>query len=119
MRRLAASLLAVLALGCTGPEAEPPRSPASPRGQVRAGTPDAVNIAAARERSAPQAFAWRPWGPQAFSEARRDHKLILLDGAAEWCHWCHVMDETTYRDPEIGRVLRERFVTIRVDIDEH
>jgi hypothetical protein len=119
MRRLAAPLFALLALACAGPAAPPPRAPAAPRGQVRAGTPDAVNIAAARTRGAQQAFTWRPWGPEAFAEARRDHKLILLDGAAEWCHWCHVMDETTYRDPEIGRVLRDRFVTIRVDIDEH
>ena len=27
------------------------------------------------------------------------------------------MDETTYADPEIGKILNDRFVTIRVDID--
>lgn len=85
---------------------------------VRAGTPEGVNIAAARERGRERAFTWEPWGPAAFERARREHKFILLDGAAEWCHWCHVMDETTYLDPEIGRILKERFVTIRVDIDE-
>jgi hypothetical protein len=128
-RRLAAPLLAtLLATGCAplaveAPPAKvsprPPGSPGSPRGLVRADTPDAVNIAAARERGRQRLFTWRPWSAEAFAEARRDHKLILLDGAAEWCHWCHVMDETTYRDPEIGRALGERFVTIRVDVDEH
>jgi uncharacterized protein YyaL (SSP411 family) len=86
---------------------------------VREGTPVEVNIAAARERGAVRGFSWRAWSPEAFAEARRDHKPILLDGAAEWCHWCHVMDETSYRDPEVGRVLRERFVAIRIDVDEH
>lgn len=109
-------LLAAVALGCAGAEA-PART--APRGLVRPGTPDAVNIAAARARGAERAFVWRAWGPEAFAEARRDRKLILLDGAAEWCHWCHVMDATTYVDAEIGRILRERFVTIRADVDEH
>jgi len=27
--------------------------------------------------------------------AKRERRFILLDCAAEWCHWCHVMDETT------------------------
>jgi uncharacterized protein YyaL (SSP411 family) len=72
----------------------------------------------ARERAGAQrAFAWATWAPETFERARKENKFILLDGAAEWCHWCHVMDDTTYVDPEVGRVLRERFVAIRVDID--
>src|SRR5262249_38316994 len=39
-------------------------------------------------------------------------------GAAEWCHWCHVMDETTYLDPSVGALIASRFVAVRVDIDE-
>jgi uncharacterized protein YyaL (SSP411 family) len=117
-----ALLASMIALACTHPEvAVPPVAPAAaaPRGMVREGTPAEVNIAAARENGRARGFVWKPWSGEAFAEARRDHKLILLDGAAEWCHWCHVMDETTYRDPEVGRILRERFVTIRVDVDEH
>jgi uncharacterized protein len=98
------------------PADKPPAG--SAHGMVRSGTPDGVNIAAARARGRERAFTWEPWGAAAFERARRERKFILLDGAAEWCHWCHVMDETTYLDPEIGRILKERFVTIRVDIDE-
>src|SRR5205823_4738995 len=87
-------------------------------GIVRAGTPDAVNIAASREQDKRRLFAWSKFDADAFARAKRENKLILLDGAAEWCHWCHVMDETTYLDPEVGAVLRDRFVTIRVDVDE-
>jgi hypothetical protein len=117
--KLAAPLLAVLALSCARVDAPEPRAPAAPRGLERAGTPASVSIAAARGRAGERAFTWHPWSPASFAEAKRDRKLILLDGAAEWCHWCHVMDETTYRDPEVGRVLRERFIAIRVDVDEH
>lgn len=79
--------------------------------------PDSVNIAKARERGGRQQFAWVAWTDENFALAKREHRFILLDCAAEWCHWCHVMDATTYMDPDIGRILSNRFVAIRVDID--
>jgi uncharacterized protein YyaL (SSP411 family) len=60
---------------------------------------------------------WRTWGAEALREARRANKLILLSLSAVWCHWCHVMDETTYSDEEVRRLLNERFIAIRVDVD--
>ncbi len=89
------------------------RSPADGR------VPPEVDIALARARGGVQGFEWVAYGPEAFALAKQQGKLVLLDGAAEWCHWCHVMDATTYRDPEVGRLLRERFVAIRVDVDAH
>ncbi|RKH19274.1 thioredoxin domain-containing protein [Corallococcus praedator] len=90
---------------------------AAPGGHVRAGTPPEVDIVRARALGQTPAFTWEDWGPEAFARAKREGRYILVDGAAEWCHWCHVMDETTYRDTEVGRLLRERFVAIRVDVD--
>ena len=118
-KRLLASILALaFALaGCVSASPAPSAPPA--RGLVRKDTPEEVNIAKARARGRQRAFTWEPYGPLAFERAKRERKFILLDGAAEWCHWCHVMDETTYLDPDIGRALSERFVAIRVDIDEH
>src|SRR5450756_2980647 len=40
-------------------------------------------------------ISWRPWGDGAFTEAREQGRLVLLSISAVWCHWCHVMDETT------------------------
>jgi len=31
------------------------------------------------------------------------------------CYWCHVMDETTYSDPEIVAMLNRAFVPVKVD----
>jgi uncharacterized protein YyaL (SSP411 family) len=62
-------------------------------------------------------IAWRAWGEAAFSEARRDAKPILLSISAVWCHWCHVMDETSYSDPRVITAINERFVPVRVDND--
>lgn len=112
----ALSLALLLALPACAPPAAPPRPRSS--GLVRRGTPDAVNIALARESGRARAFEWADLSPATLERARREGKPILLDGAAEWCHWCHVMDATTYTDPEIGALLRDSFIAIRVDVDE-
>ncbi|HKY50997.1 MAG TPA: DUF255 domain-containing protein [Candidatus Limnocylindria bacterium] len=61
---------------------------------------------------------WRTWGDAAFDEARQHNKPVLLAISAVWCHWCHVMDETSYSVPEIIKVINDRYVPVRVDNDE-
>ncbi|MFY9605510.1 MAG: DUF255 domain-containing protein, partial [Thermoplasmata archaeon] len=61
---------------------------------------------------------WRDWSRDAFDEASKSNRLVLLDLSAVWCHWCHVMDETTYSDPEIVKTINKDFVPVRVDIDK-
>ena len=63
-------------------------------------------------------IAWRAWGDDAFAEARSADKPVLLAISAVWCHWCHVMDETSYSDAEVIRGINERYIPIRVDNDE-
>jgi len=65
-----------------------------------------------------QPIRWHEWGEEAFEEAKRENKPILLDIGAVWCHWCHVMDRESYDDPEVAQLVNERFVAIKVDRDE-
>ena len=60
---------------------------------------------------------WQKWDPALFERAAREDKYILLHMAAVWCHWCHVMEGTTYRDPEIQKTILEKFIPVRVDQD--
>lgn len=62
-------------------------------------------------------IAWRHWGEEAFAEAQREEKLVLLSISAVWCHWCHVMDETTYSDPGVIEMINRDFLPVRVDSD--
>ncbi len=73
-------------------------------------------LAGARAGAA-EAIAWQPWSDAAFAAAKRDHKFVIMDLEAVWCHWCHVMDETTYRDPKVIALLGARYVAVRVDQD--
>ncbi len=60
---------------------------------------------------------WQKWDPSLFDRAAREHKYILLHMAAVWCHWCHVMEGTTYRDPAIQKAILDKFIPVRVDQD--
>ncbi|EKF74730.1 hypothetical protein A11A3_06898 [Alcanivorax hongdengensis A-11-3] len=63
------------------------------------------------------AISWQPWSPALFEQARQQHKLVLLNLAAGWCHWCHVMDHNTYSDPRVTAYLQQHYLTIKVDQD--
>ncbi|HEY0304675.1 MAG TPA: DUF255 domain-containing protein [Longimicrobiales bacterium] len=62
---------------------------------------------------------WRDWGPRAFADAVAANKPVLLNLTAVWCHWCHLMDETTYSDPALIALINDNFIAIRVDADKH
>ncbi|MBL8957734.1 MAG: DUF255 domain-containing protein, partial [Myxococcaceae bacterium] len=60
---------------------------------------------------------WQPWSKETFERAKAEGRYLLVDCSAEWCHWCHVMDDTTYKDARILAALDARFVPVRVDVD--
>ena len=68
--------------------------------------------------AAHQPVHWLPWGEPAFVRAHAEHKPILLDIGAVWCHWCHVMDGESYEDSSVAELLNRDFVCIKVDRDE-
>ena len=111
-RRLAVSLV-IAALGALPSACAPRVVPSKAEPLVPVG----VDIGKARDLGREQAFTWYPYEAATFAKAKAEGRHLLVDGAAEWCHWCHVMDETTYRDPDVGRLIRDRFVAVRVDID--
>ncbi len=61
---------------------------------------------------------WLPWSKKTFKKAKELDKPVLLGISAVWCHWCHVMDQTTYSDSEVAKLIEEKFVPIRVDRDQ-
>jgi uncharacterized protein len=62
-------------------------------------------------------IVWQPWSDGVFDQARREHKFVLLDLEAIWCHWCHVMAETTYKDPQVVSLMQSKYIAVRVDQD--
>jgi uncharacterized protein YyaL (SSP411 family) len=67
---------------------------------------------------APKApLAWAALEPATFTRAKAEGRFVVIDGAAEWCHWCHVMEATTYHDPRVRALLDARFIAVKVDVD--
>lgn len=61
---------------------------------------------------------WRPWGEEAFAEAKRLDRPIFLSIGYTTCHWCHVMEHESFEDPEVAALINERFIAIKVDREE-
>lgn len=61
---------------------------------------------------------WRPWGPDALEEARREDRPIFLSIGYSTCHWCHVMARESFQSEEVAAVLNRSFIPIKVDREE-
>jgi uncharacterized protein YyaL (SSP411 family) len=77
----------------------------------------AVAALAASPSLASEPIKWNGWDPELFSRAAAEKRFVILDLEAVWCHWCHVMENTTYADPEVGALLASKYLPVRVDQD--
>jgi len=65
-----------------------------------------------------QKINWQEWNKETFEKAAKENKPILLDIHGVWCHWCHVMDQTSYSDEEVIEIINKNFVPIKADTDK-
>jgi len=61
---------------------------------------------------------WYPWGEEAFEKARKENKAIFLSIGYSSCHWCHVMEDESFKDEATAKILNEHFVAVKVDREE-
>lgn len=52
-----------------------------------------------------------------FKRAKKENKVILLNLEANWCHWCHVMHDSTYSNQAIISFINDHFIPIKTDQD--
>ncbi len=112
-----AIVMVALGVGCAA-QPRDARAPEIPRAGSAAANPKTPKGAPAPVEGAPaEELPWATLSPETFARAKATRKFIVLDGAAEWCHWCHVMEATTYHDPAVRRLLDEHFIAVKVDVD--
>ncbi len=61
---------------------------------------------------------WFEWGDEAFALAEKLDRPIFLSVGYATCHWCHVMEEESFEDPEIAAFLNAHFIPIKVDREQ-
>lgn len=94
-----------------------PRAPLS-TAQRGGGPPALAQAVAPAPRGAPRGeLSWADFSPETFARAKAQRRLIILDGSAEWCHWCHVMEAETYHDPRVRALIEQHFIAVKVDVD--
>jgi uncharacterized protein YyaL (SSP411 family) len=62
---------------------------------------------------------WYPWGEEAFHKAKEEHKLIFLSIGYSTCHWCHVMEEESFTNVTVAKLLNDDFISIKVDREQY
>jgi thioredoxin-related protein len=55
---------------------------------------------------------------QGMSLAKKENKRVYLHFYTDWCNFCKEMDQTTFRNPSIIKMLNKDFVAIRVDTNK-
>jgi len=53
----------------------------------------------------------------ALEEAQTKDKLVFVDVYALRCTSCKLMEESTFRSPEVVRILNEHYVPLKIDVD--
>jgi uncharacterized protein YyaL (SSP411 family) len=61
---------------------------------------------------------WYAWSDEAFTEAKRSGRPVLLSIGYSTCHWCHVMERESFEDEEIAAYMNANYVAIKVDREE-
>ncbi|MDB5220284.1 MAG: Thymidylate kinase, partial [Myxococcaceae bacterium] len=120
-RALLSVLVAGLAVGCAsqpGGQAATPAAGAQAQARASGAVATATSTSGEMAEGAPrEELPWATLSPETFARAKAEHKYIVLDGSAEWCHWCHVMEATTYHDAEVRKILDKHFIAVKVDVD--
>jgi uncharacterized protein YyaL (SSP411 family) len=61
---------------------------------------------------------WYPWSKEAFDEALAEDKPLFVSIGYSTCHWCHVMEKESFEDEKVASLLKQKFISIKVDREE-
>ncbi len=61
---------------------------------------------------------WKAWNKETLALAKKQNKLIVISIGYSSCHWCHVMEEESFENDSIAKIMNDRFINIKVDREE-
>ena len=61
---------------------------------------------------------WKAWNSETLALAKKENKLIVISVGYSACHWCHVMEEESFENDSIAKIMNTNFISIKVDREE-
>jgi hypothetical protein len=61
---------------------------------------------------------WREWGAEALNQAKKEGKPLLISIGYFSCHYCRLMARETFSNPEVARLINDKFMPVMVDRQE-
>lgn len=61
---------------------------------------------------------WRAWNAKTLQLAKEQNKLLIISIGYAACHWCHVMEEESFKNEEVAELMNKNFISIKVDREE-
>ncbi len=58
---------------------------------------------------------WQLWSKATLRKAEALNRPIFISSGYFSCHWCHVMQRESYRNPKLAALLNTYFVPVKVD----
>lgn len=55
---------------------------------------------------------------QALDKAKKENKVLFVDGYADWCGPCKLMAKTVFMEDEVGAFFNEHFVSYKLNIEK-
>ena len=58
---------------------------------------------------------WQLWSDEVLQLAQRENKLIFISSGYFACHWCHVMQQESFRNEVVATLLNRITIPVKVD----
>lgn len=56
---------------------------------------------------------------KAIEKAKSDKKVVMIDFTATWCGWCTKLDNETFSQDKVSKMLKDKTIAIKVDTDKN
>ncbi len=61
---------------------------------------------------------WYAWNKETLELAKKENKLILISIGYAACHWCHVMEQESFEDETVAKVMNDHYINVKIDREE-
>ena len=55
---------------------------------------------------------------QAIQKNKTEKRRIFIDVFTDWCGWCKVMDKNTFNEPQVAKLLNEKFYPVKFNAEQ-